>query len=42
MFGILNFGHCNLFDICDLLFVISKKEIPIQSSYFWLQRRKAA
>jgi len=28
----LNFGHCNLFDICDLLFVISGKEIPIQSS----------
>ena len=39
-FGILNlpdgrqagFGHCNLFDICDLLFVISGKEIPILSS----------
>jgi hypothetical protein len=22
-FGILNFGHCNLFVICDLLFGIS-------------------
>ena len=22
-FGISNFGHCNLFDICDLLFGIS-------------------
>jgi len=21
-FGILNFGHCDLFDNCDLLFVI--------------------
>ena len=21
-FGISNFGHCNLFDICDLIFVI--------------------
>ena len=21
-FGILNFGYCNLFDICDLIFVI--------------------
>jgi hypothetical protein len=21
-FGILNFGHCDLFDICDLIFVI--------------------
>ena len=31
-FGILNFGHCNLFDIYDLLFVISGKEIPILSS----------
>ena len=22
MFGILNFGHCDLFEICDLLFEI--------------------
>ncbi len=32
-FGILNFGHCNLFDICDLLFVILGKEIPILLNY---------
>ena len=32
-FGILNFGHCNLFDIYDLLFVISGKEIPILLNY---------
>ena len=22
LFGILNFGHCDLFGICDLVFVI--------------------
>jgi len=25
MFGILNFGHCNLFDICDLNKFILKR-----------------
>jgi hypothetical protein len=24
LFGILNFGHCDLFDVCVLLFVIFK------------------
>jgi len=24
LFGILNFGHCDLFGICDLLFLISE------------------
>jgi len=31
VFGISNFGHCKLFDICDLLFVIfelPRKQIP--------------
>jgi hypothetical protein len=33
-FGISNFGHCDLFDICDLLFGISDTPILQNSSQF--------
>jgi hypothetical protein len=31
-FRISNFGHCDLFDICDLLFGISIPPVPQNSS----------
>ena len=30
MFGILNFGHCDLFDICDLEFLYLKYFITLK------------
>jgi len=34
VFGILNFGHCDLFGICDLLFEIFNSETLIPETYF--------
>jgi len=34
-FGISNFGHCDLFDICDLLFgIFNHSSTPIQLAIF--------
>ncbi|MBT8406506.1 MAG: hypothetical protein KJP05_03535 [Deltaproteobacteria bacterium] len=34
-FGILNFGHCDLFDICDLLFgIYNHSNTPKQLAIF--------
>jgi hypothetical protein len=32
-FGILNFGHWDLFDIWDLLFGISKSQLVLTTDY---------
>ena len=34
-FGISNFGHCDLFDICDLLFGISGTPVFQQTAARW-------
>jgi hypothetical protein len=41
LFGILNFGHCDLFVICDLLFGISDTQSSSTSEQFAIFTGKA-